>query len=152
MAPEFAEGQPARVPTLERSAGTRTAGPAEQTENRLLQHNRLQAALGRRNRTSPNAAIWLSQRRLRTTSPPLAAIEAVTRIDANTPLPEAAQRLGVLGAIEPANLMLRLDRPFAVRITHGLGRKSRDLVLHLDEPQVLIDAVARARRQVDTTG
>ena len=82
---------------------------------------------------------------------PMAAIAAVTRIDANTPLPEGAQRLGVLGAIEPANLMLRLDRPVAVRITHGLGRKARDLVLHLDEPQVLIDAIARARQQADTS-
>lgn len=70
-------------------------------------------------------------------------IEKIEHISPNTSLPDGAVRLGILGAIEPSNIMIKLRGPAQAHITHGLSRRSHILVFHIEDPKAFAAEITR---------
>jgi hypothetical protein len=78
---------------------------------------------------------------------PYGHIASVTPISMGGTLPADTWQLGLLGSMEPRNLLISLYHPTAVEITHGLSRKTRHIAIHMDDPKGFADAIARLRDQ-----
>ena len=76
---------------------------------------------------------------------PYCQISSVLQLSAGEETPQDAWRLGMLGALEPHNLLLCLHSACTVEITHGITRKTRKLVLNIDDPLAFSTAIIAMR-------
>lgn len=79
---------------------------------------------------------------------PYNQIASISQISAASQTPPDAWRLGMLGAVEPYNLLLTLHSACNVDITHGITRKTRHLVVNMDDPQAFSAAILGMRDRV----
>ncbi len=72
---------------------------------------------------------------------PYDQIDRIVPLAPGQPVPDDTWQLGMLGSMEPRNLLVRLHQPATVCVTHGLTRDTRNITLHLDDPQYFTQAV-----------
>ena len=102
-------------------------------------------ALPRRDSTLEDRGITLRAGLFGQCHIPYDQIAEVTPLAMGSEIPDDSWQLGLLGGMEPRNLLLRLHRPVAVRITHGLTRTARHIALHADDPAGFSRAVLDMR-------
>ncbi len=74
-------------------------------------------------------------------------IAEITPMAAGRDVPPNSWQLGILGGMEPRNLLLVLHHPATIEISHGMTRRTRYIAIHMDDPQGFANAVLQMRDQ-----
>lgn len=78
---------------------------------------------------------------------PYCQIAEVTPIAMGSRIPDGSVQLGLLGSMEPHNILLQLHHPARILLTHGITREAHHIVMHVDDPKGFADAVLQMRNR-----
>ena len=104
-------------------------------------------ALPRRYSTLGNDSVTLRTGLFGQCNIPYRQIAEIIPIAVGSGVPTNSWQLGMLGSMEPRNLLLGLHQPATIEISHGITRRTHHIAVHMDDPQGFANAVLQMRDQ-----